>query len=81
MDFLFDKLSAKPHSFKSKLKKFKTMVTIIAFYLSFFNVSSFVYTTETVADTRYQIRVEAPAADVYGKGAKKKIVGEDVDAI
>ena len=57
------------------------MVTIIAFYLSFFNVSSFVYTTETVADTRYQIRVEAPAADVYGKGAKKKIVGEDVDAI
>lgn len=61
------------------------MVTILAFYLSFFNLSSFVYTTETVVDAHHQIRAEVPAYDdVYdgGKGSKKKVVsGDDVDAM
>lgn len=58
------------------------MVTIVAFYLSFFSITSLVSTSDNVVDTPYTIHAEAPAHDdVFGKGAKHKVVTEDVDGM
>jgi hypothetical protein len=58
------------------------MVTIVAFYLSFFSITSFATTSDNVVDTPYTIHAEAPAHDdVFGKGAKRKVVTEDVDGM